>query len=99
MDKRTNNGTKGLNADEDAWNSVVVSLEIDNHIQVKLYPIELGFELPRYIKGLPRLSGNSQILGQIKKLSEHYDTEIQIVNGVGILNLSSQHHAHAELPR
>lgn len=88
VDKRTINGTIGLGVDEDAWKSVIVSVEIGNHIRVKLYPIELGFELPRYKKGLPRLSGNSKILEQIKKLSGHYNTEIQILEGVGILNLS-----------
>jgi poly-gamma-glutamate synthesis protein (capsule biosynthesis protein) len=88
MDKRTNNGTIGLNVDENAWKSVVASIEIDSNILVKLYPVELGFELPRYKKGLPRLSNNSQILEKIKELSTLYGTEIQIVEGVGIVNIA-----------
>ncbi|NVN94421.1 MAG: CapA family protein [Bacteroidetes bacterium] len=88
MDKRTNNGTIGLNVDENAWKSVVASIEIDSNIQVKLYPVELGFELPRYKKGLPRLSDNLQILEKIKELSTLYGTEIQIVEGVGIVSIA-----------
>lgn len=86
MDKRTKNGTIGLNVEPNAWKSVIVSIEISSNIQIKLHPVELGFDLPRYKKGLPKLSNNRLILEQLKELSAPYSTDIQIVDGIGIIN-------------
>lgn len=86
MNKRSKNGTIGLNVDEDAWNSVLVSIEIDNKkMNISLFPIELGYDLPRYNKGLPKLINNEHIIIKLKELSAVFKTEIQNINGIGTI--------------
>lgn len=88
MDKRNKNGTIGLHLDEDVWNSVLVSIEInEGAFNVKLIPIELGFEIQCYKRGFPKISTNERVLRQIKELSANFGTEILIENGIGSFNL------------
>jgi poly-gamma-glutamate capsule biosynthesis protein CapA/YwtB (metallophosphatase superfamily) len=86
MDKRSKNGTIGLNIDQDAWNSILSSIEIDNtKMMIKLFPIELGYELKKYKRGLPKISKNERIIEHIKELSALFDTDVQNINGIGTL--------------
>ncbi len=86
MDTKSKDGTIGLNIDKNTWNSILVSLELDNKsIKAKLFPIELGFKLPRYRKGLPKINEDELILKQIKELSSIYGTTINIENGIGTI--------------
>lgn len=84
MDKRSKNGTIGPNVDEDVWNSVLVSIEDDSKkMNIKLIPLELGHELPRYKKGLPKISKNEHTITQIQELSIFFNTKVHNLNGVG----------------
>ena len=89
MDIRSKNGTIGLNTDERAWNSIIVSLELEaEYINVKLFPVELGNNLPRQRKGWPRINNNDKVLQFIKELSIVFGTEINIENGIGTISHS-----------
>lgn len=89
MEQRTRKGTVGLCADPEAWNGVIVSLEIRRDMKVRLYPVELGFDLPRYRNGLPRLSRHEKSLRQIQRLSVPYGTKILIKDGIGHLRIKA----------
>jgi len=94
LDKRSKNGTIGLNVSEDAWNSVLASIAIDPHkISIKLIPIELGYELPRYRKGIPRITNNPSILEKIKELSAVFGTKTEIVDGIGYIHIDKKEQA------
>nr|WP_320022417.1 CapA family protein [uncultured Draconibacterium sp.] len=89
MNKRSKNGKIGLSVQKDVWNSVVVSIEIDNkEIDIKLLPIELGYDLHNYRKGLPKLIKNRNILEKIQELSTSFDTKIRILDEIGRLKIT-----------
>jgi poly-gamma-glutamate synthesis protein (capsule biosynthesis protein) len=50
---------------------------------VRLHPVNLGGELPRYRRGLPALSKDVEVLQYMHELSQPYDTGIEIKDGVG----------------
>jgi poly-gamma-glutamate capsule biosynthesis protein CapA/YwtB (metallophosphatase superfamily) len=84
MDERSKNGTIGLNIDQEAWNSVLASVEIEHKsMNVKLFPVELGYELPRYKKGLPKLISSKSIISRVKELSLVFNTKVRNMDGIG----------------
>lgn len=87
LDKRSDNGKKGLDVNSKVWYSIIPFWKMQNGklTQLKLYPIELGYELPRFKRGWPVLSKNKQILENIKQLSEPFGTDIRIENNVGVI--------------
>nr|WP_319510895.1 CapA family protein [uncultured Draconibacterium sp.] len=91
MDKRSKNGSVGLNIDERVWNSLIASIEVDEKgLGIKLIPIELGYKLPRQRKGMPKLKKNAKVLQKIKELSAAFGTEISIENGIGTIIYKSE---------
>src|SRR5699024_1908677 len=50
LDKRSDNGKKGLDVNSKVWYSIIPFWKMQNGklTQLKLYPIELGYELPRF---------------------------------------------------
>lgn len=89
LDIRSANNTKGLGINQKVWESIVPYWEMENGelTSLSLYPIELGFGLPRYRRGWPTLSKNENILQELKRLSERYQTSIEIKNGIGKVQL------------
>lgn len=87
LDKRSDNGKKGLGVNPDVWESVIPSWKMSNGKleEIKLYPIELGFGLPRYKRGCPRLSETANVLEKLKELSKPFGTEIEIIDNVGVI--------------
>src|SRR5699024_5543972 len=87
LDKRSDNGKKGLDVNSKVWYSIIPFWKMQNGklTQLNLYPIELGYELPRFKRGWPVLSKNKQILENIKQLSEPFGTDIRIENNVGVI--------------
>ncbi len=89
MDKRSQNGTKGPASDPDSWKSVLVSIALEpDTMSIRLVPVELGFHLERYNRGLPKISGDTAVLERIQALSVPFGTEIHIRNGEGFLKVS-----------
>lgn len=89
MDTRSKNGTIGLDTDYRVWESLVPCFTVENDkiTEIKLVPIDLSFNLPRYRKGLPVISQNKSVIDRFAKMSEPYGTEIDFVDGVGIVKI------------
>jgi len=87
LKKRSGNGTRGLAVDKEALISVIPvwTMEEGKLIDIKLYPIELGYGLPSYKNGWPELSKDKKILEKLVDLSKPFNTEIKIDNNVGII--------------
>ena len=89
LDTRSKNNTTGLGANPDVWESVIASWRIeDNQLKdLYLYPITLGYGVPRYKRGWPELSKDTNVLKRLSKLSEPFGTVIEIKDGIGIVRL------------
>ncbi len=59
-------------------------------IEIRLYPIELGFATQNETRGLPRMATQAvsqEILQRLQKLSQPFHTQIDIENNVGVIRL------------
>src|SRR5699024_10873946 len=90
LDKRSNNNTKGLGANPLIWESVITKWEMEEGKvkDIYLHPIELGFELPRYQRGWPKLSDKMEIIEELQRLSKPYGTKIEMEDGIGRIRLT-----------
>lgn len=88
MDNRSRNGTIGYGVDKNIWRAVMAgwTMEDGKLSQIRLYPIELGMELKRSQKGVPRLAGED-ILEYLQTLCDRYNTKIRIENGIGYIDI------------
>lgn len=89
IDARSKNNTIGLGTNPLVWESVIASWKIENNKlkDLVLYPISLGFGMPRYQRGWPQLSNNSKILEHLAILSEPFNTVIDIKDNIGFVRL------------
>jgi len=89
LNKRSKNDTKGLAKNPSVWESVIAMWNMKNKqiTSIELYPVELGFGLPRYKRGWPKLTNKEGVLERIKDLSIPFGTEIEIKKGVGTVHL------------
>lgn len=85
FDIRSKNNSIGFSVNPKIWQSVIAYWEMEDGLlkEVTLYPIELGFNLPRSKKGWPYLSENKEILMNLSRLSQPLGTEINIDGNVG----------------
>ncbi|WP_048600242.1 CapA family protein [Rubeoparvulum massiliense] len=85
FDTRSDHGKKGLGTNRLCFESLVPfwTMEDGELKEITLYPIELGFGLPRYRMGWPQITKNEEILKHFQELSEPYGTKIEIKDGVG----------------
>lgn len=85
FDAMSKNKTIGLGVNPYVWESVIASWIAENGkvVEVTLYPIELGYNLPRYRQGWPKLSDDIRILERLKALSEPFGTMIEIEDNLG----------------
>lgn len=78
--RQSANNTRGLNAQKQAWESMVVRIDWKpTYKNVTLFPIQLN----RY--GIPELSKSSEILQHVANLSKVYNTNIIIKNSEGVI--------------
>lgn len=87
LNKRSENGQKGLDVNPAVWESVIPYWKMKNGKLEELivYPIELGFDLPNYRKGWPKVAQSTDILNSLIELSKPFGTNIEIKNNVGII--------------
>ena len=87
MDCRSKNGTVGLGVNRDVWRSVVACWTVeDGRVgTIALHPITLRQDLPRYRRGLPSLSGETEVLEALAELSRPFGTELVIRDGIGYI--------------
>jgi len=85
FDTRSKNGTVGLGVNPYVWQSVIPIWEMENKKlkSLSLYPIELGFNQPRYKKGWPALSDNKAVIEKLQELSKPFGTKIEMEGCVG----------------
>ena len=89
IDPRTGLATAYYSADPEAWESVVAVPEFEGHrvAAIKLYPVDMGFSMPRSQKGTPRLAGpelGKTIIDRVARMSEIYGTKIVFTDGAGV---------------
>lgn len=92
FDKRSKNNTVGLGQNPLVWKSVIAEWEVkDSKIdKIVLHPIDLGYDVPRYERGLPKITKDVSIIKHLSKLSEEFGTEIDIVDNKGVIKLNQK---------
>lgn len=68
----------------------IVSFKDKRLHEIKLYPIEMGAGLPRYVAGRPMISEGQvakDLLENLRRLSEPFGTQIEIDQGVGVIRI------------
>jgi len=56
--------------------------------EIRLYPLELGFGLPRSQRGRPLLASGEaaeRVIGRVAELSRRYGTHVSYRDGVGVI--------------
>ena len=74
------------------WESVVpyITFDGDRVADIRLHPVELGHEDPRYERGTPRMAPEEtgrEIIEGLAKLSRAFGTDIRFEEGVGRIRL------------
>lgn len=91
-DARYEDDTKGFPAIPEIWEAVIAVPTFRNRqlSELALYPIDLGFGLPRQVRGRPLLADaelGEKIIGDLQRLSEPYGTTIEMRRGVGYVQI------------
>lgn len=81
FDARTDNGKRGFPKHQIYWESIIphVTYEDGKVTEIRLYPIDLGFELPRPVRGRPMLATKEhgkKIIEQMDRMSQPYGTRV-----------------------
>ena len=92
-DARYKNDTISFPATPEIWESVVARpvFEGDTLVELSLHPISLGFGKARTVRGRPMFADEAlgrKIIDDLKRLSEPFGTEIDYVDGVGVVRLA-----------
>lgn len=87
MNRKTKNGTVGLEVDRDNYLSVIAQVEFERGklVDVSLIPVELNFKGGQDLKGLPAVASETDtdsILKRLQEISEEYGTAFEKVDGV-----------------
>lgn len=93
-DRRAVEGADKFAADEYIWESVIaIPRFIDKAlIDIRIYPISLGFGKPRDLRGWPVLASPQvakKILDDLSRLSRPLGTHIESKDGVGVIKIGS----------
>ncbi len=91
-DARESVGVRGLHTDPRVFESVIPLVQMEQGMakSIQLYPVTLGFGLPRWQRGRPELAPSVQsriILEQLEELSAGYGTVFRMEEGVGVIKL------------
>ena len=98
-DKRSNNDTIGFPADPYIWESVIAMPRFagDRLVELKLYPISLGFKKPRPQRGWPMLATpelGKKIIDDVVRFSAPFGTKIELRDGVGVVGVGAAPGSH-----
>ncbi len=88
-DPQTGLPTSYYPAQPDIWESIVAVPVFQGHqvVEMRLYPVDMGFRMPRPQQGTPRLAEPAlakKIIDRLAKMSEQYGTSIVFRDGIGI---------------
>ncbi|WP_419948919.1 CapA family protein [Candidatus Palauibacter sp.] len=83
-------GAGSFPAGKGFWESVVPVVEYEDGklAEIKLYPITMGWQLPRPVRGRPMLADDAlgkEILEGLAQLSAEFGTTMTIEDGVGVI--------------
>lgn len=93
FDARTENDAKGFPSDPAYWESIIphVTWEGGQVKEIRLYPIDLGYGLPRSVRGRPMLADaqlGRKIIDRMARLSAAYGAQIAWNDeGYGVVQL------------
>ena len=88
--RRSKDYTRGLLTDRRMLESVIPYFEMEDGklTRLELYPIEMGFDEPRYRTGNPRFSKDHGIIERFAEMSKAYGTKITVdERGYGVVEL------------
>ena len=88
--RRSKDYTRGLLTDRRMLESVIPRFEMEDGklTKLELYPIEMGFDEPRYRTGNPRFSKDHGIIERLAEMSKEYGTVITVdQRGYGIVKV------------
>jgi poly-gamma-glutamate synthesis protein (capsule biosynthesis protein) len=82
--------TRGHTADPLQWEQVFAVCEFaaESLKEIRLYPLELGYGLPRSQRGRPLLAAGEaaeRVIGRVAELSRRYGTHVAYRDGVGVI--------------
>jgi poly-gamma-glutamate capsule biosynthesis protein CapA/YwtB (metallophosphatase superfamily) len=82
--------TRGHTADPMQWEQVFAVCDFagDALREIRLYPLELGYRLPRSQRGRPLLATGEaaeRVIGRVAELSRRYGTHVAYRDGVGVI--------------
>ncbi len=91
-DKRSDGDNKGFPAEKRFWQSILPKCYYENGelTKIEIYPITLGFNKKRTVRGRPMLACDNEgkeILEKIKELSSPFGTKIVIKDNVGYIEV------------
>jgi poly-gamma-glutamate capsule biosynthesis protein CapA/YwtB (metallophosphatase superfamily) len=92
LDARNGNGTRSFAAYTEFWETVAASCVFTGGklTELRLHPIDLGFQLPRPQQGRPVLAHGEKaqrILDRVIRLSRHHGTAIELDGETAIVRL------------
>jgi len=91
-DARYDFDKKGFPARPEIWESAIAVPRWKGKelVDIKLYPITLGYGKPRTVRGRPLLAGgelSKKIIEDLKRCSEPFGTTIDFQDGIGLVRL------------
>lgn len=93
-DARYESDKKGFPAKPEFWDSVIAvpHWSVKNLIEIKLYPLTLGYGKPRTVRGRPLLAApnlSKKIIEHLKSCSGPFGTTIAFEDGIGVVKVSN----------
>ena len=94
-DARYDFDRRGFPATPEIWEAVIAVplFRGKELVEVKLYPISLGYGKPRPQRGQPQLAEpelSRKIILDLKRLSEPFGTRVELVNGIGFIQIGEK---------
>jgi poly-gamma-glutamate synthesis protein (capsule biosynthesis protein) len=92
-DFRSGNGTRGQAVESIGWRSVVaeVTFAARELAEIRLHPLDLGFETPRSQRGRPVLAEGAladEILTRVQQVCAPFGTRVEIEAGRGVIRVT-----------
>jgi poly-gamma-glutamate capsule biosynthesis protein CapA/YwtB (metallophosphatase superfamily) len=90
IEARYQGDTRGHAADPVQWEQMFAHCEFngDDLAELRLYPIDLGFQRPRSDRGRPILASAAvadRVLKRVQRLSAKYGTSVELSDGIGVI--------------
>lgn len=86
---RSKDFTRGLQTKKEMFEAIVPYWEMKDGklVHLEILPVELGYGQKRSVNGWPKIDSDIGTLKRMKELSERYGTNIDIVEGKGVIKL------------